>query len=287
MNLNYPDPNNTIGNNLSALNFIFEALDSEIAQIQDQINQSILPFISFWKQNETEWLTAVSSVSTLSANWNSTYTTTQKNSAAWLTPIFTFYPHSVSAKNIHTTNVTGDVIETTFINKTLPEWLMINYPIQSGTSINYTENQKIYVQFFVHQTEDPNNPIILNYSYPFSDSLVCIGQLQGNRTNGSNGYNGYATLDCSTNYSNGSWWWAGILIPGTCDCNLIRSIANFHCYRGGVPAGCYFYVNNVAVGSFPSSINVIANMQRDPTHQDVGTRSITYVVKDCEWVPNF
>ena len=121
MNLNYPDPNNTIGNNLSALNFIFEALDAEIAQIQDQINQSILPFISFWKQNEIGWLTAVSSVSTLSADWNSTYTTTQKNSAAWLTPIFTFYPQSVSAKNIRTGSVTGSVIETTFINKTLPE----------------------------------------------------------------------------------------------------------------------------------------------------------------------
>jgi outer membrane protease len=54
-----------------------------------------------------------------------------------------------------------------------------------------------------------------------------------------------------------------------------------------VPSGCYFYVNGKSVGSFPSSINVIANMQRDPVHQDTGTRSIVYTVKDCEWVPSF
>ncbi len=286
MNLNFPNPEDTIGNNLSALNFAFETLDIEVSQIQKQINESILPFIAFWIDNEGGWMSAVTAVPTLSAIWNSVYANVQMNSAAWLTPIFTFYPSTVSAKSIHTLDISGDIIDTQFILKTIPTWLNNNYPIfEANGKIKYVENQLIYVQFFVYEVTDVNNSIILNYTYPFTDSYICQGQIQGNPTTGSDGNNAYATLDCSTDYSNATWWWAGSLLEGTCNCDHIRALGTLHCQRAGVPASCSFYVNGAWRGAYISSINAILSLQRDPWHQDLGTRMVPYIVKNCEWVP--
>jgi hypothetical protein len=121
-----------LGNSLSAINYNFRAVDSELCTTETEILNNWNPAYTYYTELSAKITSMLTTVATYSACWQNTYSTVGQMSAFWLTPISVMYPFPIAiGANTNSTTITT--------------WVNGNFPAKSGNCFNYIVGQEIYV----------------------------------------------------------------------------------------------------------------------------------------------
>ncbi len=120
----------SLGDSLSSINYNFASLDTEVCNLETDINLKWNPAYILFSQLSGSWKDAVNIVNTNSSCWQDTYTNVSQNSAFFLKPITLVYPYPFTGS--------------TDIN-TIRTWLNEFLPPKEGNCFNYIVGQEVYI----------------------------------------------------------------------------------------------------------------------------------------------
>jgi hypothetical protein len=119
------------GDSLDTINLNFQSLNNALSNITFSADAYWNPFFDQFNDKLADWDGAYTMVQEFSSCWNDAYTTVQTFSAAWLTPLTIVYPHPFNK-------------DATSIG-TMLTWVKSNFPVKTGSCINYLNGQKMYI----------------------------------------------------------------------------------------------------------------------------------------------
>lgn len=114
---------------LSSININFLSLDAGVCNLELSGNNFWNPLYNDFNSGSAEWESLFSTVRDNSACWSSTYNTVRTLSSRWSSPVSIIYPFPINSVN-----------PTTF-----SAWVIRNFPVRTGTCINYTEGQEFFL----------------------------------------------------------------------------------------------------------------------------------------------
>lgn len=148
-NIQYIDLNSAIGDSLSSINLNFINLNNDVNNLQLVVDTFTNNLNYFLSDNLQHLITMSKDVDRLKTVWNNTYTIVSSNSAKWLQPISIMYPCIIEESGPRAN---------TEIRDTITQWLNNNFAvIDSDGTVNYVENQKIYVSLTYRDITTKNN----------------------------------------------------------------------------------------------------------------------------------
>ena len=138
------DENLCLGNSYEVMNTNFNSISSE----QDNLAiyaEKFQQLYTIFSMNSGKWLDSLYNIATLSAQWESAYSTKEAYKKYWDVPIYLVYPEFVEFTNYYTNTATFDNFFKT--------WLETNFPPNQ-----YILNQKIdlSINLYVIQTFEYN-----------------------------------------------------------------------------------------------------------------------------------
>ena len=119
----------SIGNSLSSINYNFRQIDTQLCNVESDVNFKWLPTYTTFAENSGNWMSAITTFQANSACWQQTRTTVNQMSSFWLKPITLVYPYPFTGVDI----------------TSVRQWLVLNFPVHVGNCFNYIVGQDLYV----------------------------------------------------------------------------------------------------------------------------------------------
>ena len=249
----------TIGDSLSTVNQNYTVLSNWIIDIQSLYDSTFLPLYNFYIKYSDRMDNVLSTIHTLSADWQSFQTTVETNSSKWLQPFTIWYPNLIPSP----------FNDSSLFN--VKNWLSKNFPIKnSDNSVNYVEGQQFIVNCHTYRVEQKINAYyhLIDYTHCFtSNSTIyayCSDIWANNYVACSNGghYCGYQR-SCSNS--------------ATSDCYYLTPY--FYKYTDSTPIGS---VDTHATDAY-GKIEAIVTANYTDRFENTVIKSISFHVVDCDW----
>jgi hypothetical protein len=249
----------TIGNSLSTVNENYTILSNWIIDVQSLYNSTFLPLYNFYIKYSDRMNSVLTTIETLSGDWQSFQTTVETNSAKWLQPFSIWYPN---------------LIPSPFNDSALSNvknWLTTNFPIvNSDNSVNYVEGQQFIVNCHTYRVQEK-----INAFYKLIDYSLC-------RTTNATIY-AYCSDDWANNYvacSNGNkrcGYQRTCSNSAASDCFYLTPY--YKNYTDSAPIGNVNTHLTQAYGKIEASVTA----KYADRFENTAIKSISFRVVDCQW----
>ena len=257
--INTINPSETIGDSLSTINQSYTNLSNWVIDIQKLYDNTFLPLYNFYIEYSDRMDKTLSTIQTLSSDWQSFQTTVETNSSKWLQPFSIWYPNLIASPFNDSSLAT------------VKNWLVKNFPIKnSDGSVNFVEGQQFIVNCHTYRIEEK-----INAYYHLIDYTLC----QTHNT---------------TIYAYCSDIWANTYVAcsnGGASCGYSRSCSV------GQPSDCYYltpyfhnYTDTVPIAATdPHTTQAYGKIEASVTanytdrFENSVIKCISFTVVDCDW----
>lgn len=239
----------SIGDTLSSVNLNYFNLDEWITNIQLSAQNVWIPLMNFYKDINIDLKTNLSIGQTNKAKWDTLSTVVETNSAKWIEPLVVVYPNVLTINDLNSDNS----IKTIKYNE-ITNWFNTNFPVISGNSSLYVQNQKAYVY-------------VLKQEYGNRINLIRLLQ------------------------NNGSCRTEDIIVCARCENHYFGSVycdnGDFHC--GGSTActqcgtlNCYY--DQTGTDFYNPIIQAFLNINYQDIHESSDIDCLKFEIQNCQWL---